>query len=214
MNGVERAKMNGAERNDAEQVTVLGFVGSLRRESLNGELFEAARAAMPAGVALKRFDELSALPHYDEDLDSSDAAAGAVVRRLRTAVADADALLFVTPEYNGTIPGALKNAVDWVSRPAGAGAIKGKPSIAIGASTGQFGGVWAQADLRRALGVAGARVLDVEFAVPRAAEAFVRGVESTVLVDGEAQAKLAELIESLIAETSPASVAEPTMVAA
>lgn len=220
--------MNGAENQttiDTTQVRVLGFVGSLRRASLNADLFEVARSAMPAGASLELFDGLGRLPHYDEDLDSSlqagaadvggaeagsaeagsaqagSAEAGsAEVRRLRDAVAAADALLFVTPEYNGTIPGALKNAIDWASRPAGAGALKGKPAAVIGASAGQFGGVWAQADLRRSLGIAGARVLDTEFAVPKAGEAFVHGDRGVRLADESSLGALRELVEALTEE--------------
>ncbi len=90
--------------------------------------------------------------------------------RLRRAIADADAVLFATPEYNSSIPGALKNAVDWASRPLAANPLRNKPVAVIGASTGMFGAVWAQAALRKVLGATGARVGDVELAVGHAHE--------------------------------------------
>src|SRR5207245_1577132 len=93
-------------------------------------------------------------------------------RRLRAAIADADALLFASPEFNGSVPGALKNAIDWASRPARNGALRGKTAAVIGASTGQYGALWAQGDLRRVLGVAGARVLPADLPVARAQDAF------------------------------------------
>lgn len=151
-------------------MVILGIAGSLRTDSFNARLLAAAASELPAGVEYVRWDGLADLPIYDEDLDSSAAPSPTVA--LREAIARADAILIATPEYNGTIPGGLKNAVDWASRPAGVASLKGRPVAVIGASTGRFGGVWAQADLRKALGIAGARVVDGEFAVPRASDAF------------------------------------------
>jgi chromate reductase len=149
-------------------VKVLGISGSLRRESHNrGLLLEAAKA-LPAGVEFELYDRLGALPHYDEDADVEPA--DPEVQALREAIADADAVLFATPEYNGSVPGALKNAIDWASRPRGNAALDNKPVAVIGTSTGSFGGVWAQADLRRILRTARARVIEHEFAVPKAHE--------------------------------------------
>lgn len=181
------------------KIKVLGLVGSLRAASLNADLFEAARGLLPADAELARWSSLAELPHYNEDLDVAGAEPPAAID-LRAAVAEADVLLFVTPEYNGGIPSALKNAVDWISRPAGAGAVKGKPAAVTGASTGSFGGVWAQAELRKSLGIAGARVVDAEFAVAKAGEAFVRIGDAVTLVDGEAIGGLEDLLESLVAE--------------
>lgn len=183
----------------AGKIKVLGLVGSLRAASLNADLFEAARGLLPADAGLSRWSSLADLPHYNEDLDVPGAEPSAAIE-LRDAVAEADVLLFVTPEYNGGIPSALKNAVDWISRPAGAGAVKGKPAAVTGASTGSFGGVWAQAELRKTLGIAGARVVDAEFAVAKAGEAFVRIGDAVNLVDGEAIGGLEDLLESLVAE--------------
>ena len=94
------------------------------------------------------------------------------VAELRQAIADADGLLFATPEYNSSIPGVLKNAIDWVSRPRAETPLQGKPAAVIGASTGSFGAVWAQAELRKVLGSTGARVVDLDLPVARAHEAF------------------------------------------
>src|SRR5437870_2109988 len=148
---------------------VLGISGSLRRDSHNTKLLRAAAELLPPGAELVEFDALKAVPPYDED-DEASPAIGA--RRLREAIARADAVLFATPEYNGSIPGQLKNAVDWASRPRAAAALAGKPVAVIGASTGMFGAVWAQAELRKVLSTAGARVVDRELPVADADEAF------------------------------------------
>ncbi|MBI5310639.1 MAG: NAD(P)H-dependent oxidoreductase [Actinobacteria bacterium] len=191
--------MSARISNNSTPIRVLGIVGSLRGGSHNARLMEVARRALPADAVLETWGGLGDLPHYNEDIDTPETA-GHAAGDLRAAIASADVLLLVTPEYNGTIPGVLKNAVDWASRPAGVGALKGKPAAAIGSSTGQFGGVWAQADLRRSLGIAGARVIDAEFAVPRAAEAFVEHDGEVSLADESVLPALAELLESLVEE--------------
>ncbi|WP_099024198.1 NAD(P)H-dependent oxidoreductase [Mycolicibacterium palauense] len=144
--------------------TILVLVGSLRAESVNRRLAEVAVEAAPAGVRLESFDRLGELPFYnediDEDTDSDDPSTVAEpVAALRRATAAADAVLVITPEYNGSIPGVLKNAIDWLSRPFGDGAVKGKPVAVVGASHGRYGGVWAHDETRKSLGVAGARVI-------------------------------------------------------
>jgi chromate reductase len=116
---------------------VLGISGSLRRDSYNTKLLrEAGKILSQRGATFELYDDLKQVPPYDED-DDHEAAPSAAVR-LRTAVAEADALLFSTPEYNSSIPGQLKNAVDWVSRPVGKGAIANKPVAVVGASTGML----------------------------------------------------------------------------
>ena len=86
---------------------------------------------------------------------------------LRAAAADADAALVVTPEYNGSIPGVLKNAIDWLSRPFGNSALKDKPLAVVGAALGQYGGVWAHDETRKSFGIAGPRVVeDLKLSVP------------------------------------------------
>jgi chromate reductase len=148
---------------------VLGISGSLRRDSYNTLLLRAAGELVEEqGAEFEVFDGLKSIPPYDADDDVGEGP-GAVAH-LREAIAGADALLFATPEYNSSIPGVLKNAVDWASRPAGAGALRNKPVAVIGASTGMFGAVWAQAELRKVLGATGARVAEVELAVGHAHE--------------------------------------------
>jgi chromate reductase len=180
-------------------MVVLGISGSLRRESHNTKLLRAAEELLPAGAELVLFDELEAVPPYNEDRDVDESPAGA--GRLRGAIADADAVLFATPEYNGSVPGQLKNAVDWASRPHRTSVLWGKPVAVVGASSGMYGAVWAQADLRKALGVAGARVVDAEVAVGRAGERFD---ETGRLVDEELRDELRAAVEALVAEAAPA----------
>jgi chromate reductase len=147
---------------------VLAISGSLRRDSHNTALLRAAAEHAPDGVELELWDGLKAVPAYDEDDDHE--LAPAAVTALRSAVAGADAVLFATPEYNHSIPGALKNALDWVSRPIATNPLRNKPVAVIGASTGIFGAVWAQAELRKVLSALGARVVDGELAGAPAAE--------------------------------------------
>jgi chromate reductase, NAD(P)H dehydrogenase (quinone) len=172
---------------------VLGFSGSLREGSYNTMLLQATLAVAPDAVEIEPFATLAELPPYNEDLDAED---GPVeVRRLRTAIIAADALLIATPEYNGSVPGHLKTAVDWASRPTGAGALAHKPAAVIGASTGSFGGLRAQDDLRKVLRVAGARVLPEGIAIADAARAFDdRGRLRRHGVDGQLQQLLGRLI--------------------
>ena len=173
---------------------ILGISGSLRRESHNRRLLLEAAELLPAGVELELFDGLKAIPPYDED-DDVEPAPEAVVA-LSESIADAEAVLIATPEYNGSVPGQLKNAIDWASRPRAAASLQGKPVAVIGASTGSFGGVWAQAEVRRILGTAGARVVQNEHAVPRAHE---RLSEHGRLVHDDHE-QLEGLLEALLAE--------------
>ena len=148
---------------------VLGISGSLRRDSHNLRLLRAAAALLPPEVDFVTFSGLKAIPPFDED---DEGAPGPEVTAWRQEIERADALLFVTPEYNSSIPGVLKNAVDWASRPFGTAVLPNKPAAVIGASTGMFGAVWAQAELRKSLAAAGARVIDRELPVPDAENAF------------------------------------------
>jgi chromate reductase len=142
-------------------VRVLGISGSLRRDSHNTQLLRVAGEMLAGrGVQFELYDALKQVPPYDEDDDRESTPAAAA--HLRAAVAGVDAVQFSTPEYNHSIPGQLKNAVDWLSRPVGQGALAGKPVAVIGASTGMFGAVWAQAELRKVLGASGARVVEGE----------------------------------------------------
>ena len=148
---------------------VLGISGSLRRDSHNTKLLRAAGEIVERhGGQFELFDGLKPIPSYDEDDDVGNGPAA--VAALKEAIADADAVLFATPEYNSSIPGVLKNAVDWASRPLATNPLRNKPVAVIGASTGMFGAVWAQAELRKVLGATGARVTEVELAVGHAHE--------------------------------------------
>src|SRR3984893_10499456 len=148
---------------------VLGISGSLRRDSHNRRLLRAAAQWLPPEAELVYFDGLKAIPPFDED---DEPAAAPAVRSWREAIGGADALLFATPEYNSSIPGQLKNAIDWASRPFATAALRNKPVAVIGARTGKFGAGWAQAELRKALAAAGARVIDRELPIAMADEAF------------------------------------------
>ena len=173
---------------------VLGISGSLRRDSYNRNLVRAAAELVPENVEFELWNGLKEVPPYDEDDDAEPAPAA--VARLRASIAGADALLISTPEYNSSIPGQLKNALDWVSRPIATNALRNKPVIVVGASTGAFGAVWAQAELRKILAALGARVLDFELPVPHAHTRF--GDDG--LTDDEIRESLAEALEALDAE--------------
>ena len=174
---------------------VLGISGSLRRGSLNSALLRAAAERLPAGAELVEFDRLADVPPYDEDVEP--AATPAAVEELREAVRRAEAVLIATPEYNHSIPGQLKNALDWVSRPAGQSALNGKPAAAIGASTGMFGAVWAQAELRKVLGAMGGRVIESELPVGHAKDLLVG--ERLELPPQQSE-QLEEILSELVAQ--------------
>ena len=173
---------------------ILGISGSLRRDSHNTSLLRAAAEAAGPEVELDLYEELKLVPPYDEDDDVTPRPEA--VRRLTETIASADAVLFSTPEYNSSIPGQLKNAIDWISRPVAMNVLRNKPVAVVGASTGAFGAVWAQAELRKVLSSLGARVLDLELAVPHAHTRFDDGL----LVDDEIRGRLAEAVEALVAE--------------
>jgi chromate reductase, NAD(P)H dehydrogenase (quinone) len=171
---------------------VLAISGSLRRDSHNTRLLRVAAQLAPPPAELELFDGLKDVPPYDEDDDGDLLPEGA--RRLREAIARADAVLIATPEYNSSIPGQLKNALDWASRPFPDNALRNKPVAVIGASTGMFGAVWAQAEVRKVLGAIGARVVDVELPVAGAEEAFA----GNRLADQELHQRLAQILTELV----------------
>jgi NAD(P)H-dependent FMN reductase len=178
----------------SENTTVLVLVGSLRAASVNRQIAEVAAETAPNGVVVNVYQDLGEVPFYNEDLDNADAPAGAVA--LRAAGAEADAVLVITPEYNGSIPAVLKNAIDWLSRPYGAGALKDKPLAVIGAAAGQYGGVWAHDETRKSFGIAGPRVIDsIKLSVPLSALDGQHPRESAELVS-----TVGEVIEKLVAE--------------
>jgi chromate reductase, NAD(P)H dehydrogenase (quinone) len=179
---------------------VLGISGSLRRGSRNTELLQAAAELLPLPAELEIFSGLKAVEPYDEDDDVGRGPAGA--RRLREAIAEADAVLIATPEYNSSIPGQLKNALDWASRPVREGALSGKPVAVVGASTGMFGAVWSQAEVRKALGAGGARVIDRELPVGHADQAFTADGR---LGDPELRTAYEEILNELVSLAEQAS---------
>jgi len=180
---------------------VLGISGSLRRESHNTRLLRAASALLPEDAELTILDPeiLRAIPAYDDDIQASGVAPYAVTA-LREAIAQADAVLFATPEYNHSIPGVLKNALDWVSRPLVSSPLRGRDVAVVGASTGMFGAVWAQAELRKVLSAIGARVIDRELPVMLAADAF--SPDGDMLADSDQHEQLAEHVAALVEAAS------------
>lgn len=144
------------------ELRVLAVSGSLRAASYNSLLLRLAREQAPAGVEIEIYDGLAGLPHFNED---DEAAPGAAVEEVRARIAASDALLIATPEYNGSLPGALKSLVDWASRPAGTGALVGKPVAVIGASTSPFAAAWARDELRKSLTIAGAFVVEAKLGI-------------------------------------------------
>lgn len=179
-------------------MNILAIAGSLRRESYNRRLLLAAAELLPPDVDFELFEGLKAVPPYDEDDDLEPAPPA--VSRLRAAIASADTLLIATPEYNSSIPGQLKNALDWASRPIATSVLRNKPVAVVGASTGAFGGVWSQAELRKVLAATGARVLDVELAVGHAAERFD---EQGRLADESVREQLDETLDVLVGAVQP-----------
>ncbi len=147
-------------------ITIAGITGSLRRGSFNRMLLQAAAQLVPPDAELILWEELDRVPPFNEDWETDPAPLA--VARLRQAIADADGLLIATPEYNGSIPGQLKNAVDWASRPYGHGVLRGKPAAVISASPSPRGAAAAAADLRNVLARVGASVAEAGLAVPSA----------------------------------------------
>jgi chromate reductase, NAD(P)H dehydrogenase (quinone) len=181
---------------------VLGISGSLRHDSYNtkllrhaGELFETE------GVEFEMYDGLKEIPPYDQDGEVQEPPGA--VSRIRDAVREADAVFFTTPEYNSSIPGTLKNALDWASRPLAANAMRNKPVAVIGASAGMFGAVWAQAELRKVLGAMGARVADGEVAIGHAMDRFDADGR---LNDPNLEDEVREVVRTLMAEAEPVHV--------
>lgn len=174
---------------------ILAIPGSVRRDSLNVRLLRHLAEQAPAGIDVDVWEGLKSIPPYDEDDDTETPPAS--VAELRRAVAEADGLLFATPEYNSSIPGVLKNAIDWVSRPRAETPFQGKPAAVVGASTGSFGAVWAQAELRKVLASTGARVVDLDLPLAKAHEAFD---DAGVLASDVHRARVDEVLEALAAE--------------
>lgn len=178
-------------------VRVAVLLGSLRQASVNRRLAELLRDQAPAGVEVEIVEGLGDLPFYNEEVDTADAPAA--VQRLRSAVAAADRVLAVTPEYNGTMPAVLNNALDWLSRPYGQGAIVGKPFGVVGTTPTPYGGKWAHADAARSAGIAGAKVVE-------AVVVSQPGVGVDVLADDEVRTRLLDALRLLV-DAEPAAAA-------
>ncbi|MCW4465244.1 NAD(P)H-dependent oxidoreductase [Glutamicibacter sp. MNS18] len=173
---------------------VLTLVGSLRNGSTNRQLAEATVENAPEGVEISVYAGLENIPFYNEDNDVEGQVPEAAAQ-LRAAVADADALLLVSPEYNGTMPAVLKNAIDWLSRPFGASVTKDLPAAVIGTAFGQYGGVWAQDEARKALGIAGAKVIEeIKIAIPNS---VVRFAETHPKDDAEVAEQVATMLKDI-----------------
>ena len=181
---------------------VVAISGSLRKASNNTALLRALRGEAPEGVEVELWNGLKEIPAYDGD---DDVVPGPpAVEEFRARVREADAVFFATPEYNSSIPGALKNALDWASRPLATNAFRNKPVAVISSSAGAFGGVWAASELRKILGAMGARVAEAELAVGHAHDKLD---DKGRVVDQEVLQGLREALDVLLAEVSPALAA-------
>ncbi|WP_432136705.1 NAD(P)H-dependent oxidoreductase [Streptomyces sp. bgisy154] len=175
-------------------VRILALVGSLRVGSHNRQLAEAAVKLAPEGAEVVLYEGLAEIPFYNEDVDV-EGGVPAAAAKLREAAQAADAFLFFSPEYNGTIPAVLKNAIDWLSRPYGAGAFGGKPVAVVGTAFGQYGGVWAQDETRKSVGIAGGRVIeDIKLSIPGSVTRFAATHPAD---DAEVAAQLTEVVTRL-----------------
>ncbi len=194
--GAGDGSTRGAPGSAEAVVRVLGICGSLRRESFNRKLLGAARGVLPATAELVVWDELKTVPPFDEDDEQAPSEA---VTSLRGAIESADAVLIATPEYNGSIPGQLKNALDWASRPYDTNVLRDKPVAVIGASPSPGGAGRALVDVRKVLSVIGADVLDQELGVARA---YMQFDGSGELCDPELRRRLAALLAELCAASA------------
>ena len=184
-------------------VRILALVGSLRAGSHNRQLAEAAVKLAPEGAEVEVFAGLADIPFYNEDIDVEGSVPAAA--KLRAAAQAADAFLLFSPEYNGTIPAVLKNAIDWLSRPYGAGAFGGKPVAVVGTAFGQFGGVWAQDEARKAVGIAGGTVLeDVKLSIPGSVTRFA---DTHPADDSEVAEQLTEVVHRLHSKVGTSNAA-------
>ena len=161
---------------------ILAISGSLRVGSHNTDLLQAAAAVAPDGVNLELYSGLKEIPPYDAD-DDVPGDQPLAVRQFKEAIDAADAILIATPEYNSSIPGVLKNALDWASRPLAESPVRNKPAGVLSSSTGMFGGVWAAAETRKVLGALGARTLEDTVAVGKADGRLENGVDAEILAE-------------------------------
>jgi chromate reductase len=186
---------------------VLAVSGSLRRGSYNSALLADAAAEGGSSTEFVFWNRLDTIPAYDEDVRPEPAG----VALFRELLVRADAVIFATPEYNGSVPGALKNALDWISRPLAVNPLRGKPVAVVGASQGAFGAVWAQAELRKILRALGAGVIDRELAIGYAQHAFSTDGR---LRAPEHRAALGAVLELLLGEAGRGAGVSPRSEAA
>jgi NAD(P)H-dependent FMN reductase len=177
---------------------IVVLVGSLRSDSVNRRMAEKLVSDAPAGLRLEIVDGLDRLPFYNEDLDAEEVPEPA--RQLRNRVAAADRVLVVTPEYNGTMPAVLKNAIDWLSRPYGVGALAGKPLAVLGTTPTPYGGKWAHADVRRSATIAGAVVVED-------ATVSQSSIDVDVLADAGISRRVLTALQTLVDHEREASAA-------
>lgn len=171
-----------------KQTRILGISGSLRRESYNTAALRAAVSLAPEGVTIETF-ELHGIPSFNQDEEGNPPEK---IVELKKRVREADAILFVTPEYNYSVPGVLKNAIDWASRPAMRSPFAGKPVLMLAATTGRGGAKRALNHLRQVLESMDASPLSTEVSVARARDRFTDGAPDAEL-RGELRAALSEL---------------------
>jgi chromate reductase, NAD(P)H dehydrogenase (quinone) len=183
---------------------ILALSGSLRAESYNTALARAAGELVPPGVDFELYDGLRDLPHYDQDIDQEGVETPVAVDELRRRIDEADALFVVTPEYNGSVTGVLKNAIDWASARHRGSWLRNKSVALAGATTGQYGAIWAQQDLKRILGIAGARVVGEELPISSAHEKFDAHGR---LVDPLIIERLRQHLSVLVDDATPQSIA-------
>ena len=181
-------------------MTILAISGSLREGSYNTSLVRAAIELAPPGVRVEVYDGLEQLPPYHQDIDQGDGELPDTVRDLRERIEAADAVFIATPEYNGSIPGVLKNAIDWASARHRGSSFRSKTVAIAGATTGAYGAIWAQQDLRRILGIAGARVINGEVPLAHAHNIFD---DAGRLTDELVIEHLREHLEALVHQSSP-----------
>jgi chromate reductase len=184
--------VNRAIEEQGASMEILVLVGSLRADSWTGRLVESTTELLPEGAHARVYDGLRDLPHYDPDLDTEEPPASVVA--FRDAVHHADALVVATPEYNGSMPSVLKNAIDWASRPRGAACIDGLPAAVISVSPSPRGAQWAREEAAKVLRVAGAVPLEQSMGVPTVHTAVVDGR----LADTEVEATLRDLLAALV----------------
>lgn len=172
---------------------ILALCGSLRAGSLNRHLLEVAGRSLPDDVTFEVSSLVGALPLFNAELEVEPVPEP--VRAFHRAITDADAILIASPEYNGSLTGPLKNAIDWASRPSGNAVLAGKPLAVIGASPGRFGAAWAQAETRRITDRIGAAVVPLELPVARADQAFT---DDGLLRDPDLSRRLTRLVTALV----------------